>query len=107
MFSVQHTHFQVVSEFGKKQLSGKQNKTLTCPTQQVMFWAESSQCITPLFNRGAGQVEVPAGQVNFRGRMEPKFHPDVAFWLPTIEDITHHVCMHAGIDCSACDHWIF
>ena len=27
-----------------------------------MFWAE---CNSPLFNRVAGQVEVPAGQVNF------------------------------------------
>ena len=34
--------------------------------RQVMFWAESSQCNSPLFIGGevAGQVEVPAGQVN-------------------------------------------
>ena len=52
----------------KKQL-GKQNNTQTCPTLQVIFWAESSQCSTPLFNRMAWQVEVPAGQVNFRGSL--------------------------------------
>ena len=36
----------------------------TRPARQVMFWAESSQFNSPLFNGVAGQVEVPAGQVN-------------------------------------------
>ena len=49
--------------------AGKQNKTLICPAQIVMFLAESSQCNSPLFNRVAGQVEVLAGQVNFRGSL--------------------------------------
>ena len=48
-----------------------------------MFWAESSQCNSPLFNRVAGQVEVPAGQVNFRSSLpcwasnvlEPMLYP--------------------------------
>ena len=57
----------VASEFGKKQQSGKQKKTLACPARQVMFLAESSKCNSPLFNRVAGQVEVPVGQVNCRG----------------------------------------
>ena len=29
----------------------------------------SSQCNSPLFNRVAGQVEVPVGQVNLRGSL--------------------------------------
>ena len=33
---------QVASEFGKKQLWGKLNKTLTCPARQVMFWPKSN-----------------------------------------------------------------
>ena len=53
----------------QKWQSGKQNWTLTCPARQVMFWAESLQCNSPLFNRVAMQVEVPAGQVNFRGSL--------------------------------------
>ena len=56
---------------------------LTCPSGQVMFWAESWQCNSPLVNRVAEQVEVPVGQVNFRGSLpcsasndlEPMFHP--------------------------------
>ena len=68
----------------QKWQSGKQNKTLTCPAQQVMFWAESLQCNSPLFNRVAGQVEVPTGQVSFRGSLprsarnilESMLHPD-------------------------------
>ena len=56
---------------------------LTWPARQAMFWAESSQCNSPLFNRVAGQVEVLAGQVNFRGSLpclasnvlEPILHP--------------------------------
>ena len=57
---------------------------LTCLAQQVMLWAESSQCNFPLFKRVAGQVEVLAGQANFRGSLlcpasnvlEPMLHPD-------------------------------
>ena len=68
----------------QKWQSGKQNKTLTCPAQQVMFWAESLQCNSPLFNRVAGQVEGPTGQVSFRGSLprsarnilESMLHPD-------------------------------
>ena len=52
------------------------------PARQVIFRAESSQCHPPLFNRVAGQVEVPAGQVNFKGSLtrsasvlEPMLHP--------------------------------
>ena len=56
---------QVASESCKIQQSGRQNKTLTCPAGQLMFWAESS----PFFNRVAGKVEVLAGQVNFRGSL--------------------------------------
>ena len=46
-----------------------QSNTLTYPIWQVMFWAESSQCNSPLFNGVAWQVEVPAGQVNLRGSL--------------------------------------
>ena len=53
---------QVASEFSKKQQSGKQNKTLTCPARQVTFWPQSSQCVLLLFNRVAGQV-------NFKGSL--------------------------------------
>ena len=57
---------QVASEFSKKRQWGKLNKSLTRPTRQVMFWAKSN---LPLFDRVAGQVEMPAGQVNFRGSL--------------------------------------
>ena len=75
----------VASDFGEKRQLGKQNNTLTCPAWQVMFWAESLQCNSHLFNRVAGQVEVPAGQVNFRGSLpclasnvlEPMLHIDI------------------------------
>ena len=49
--------FKLQVNLAKKWQSGKQNKTLTCPAQQMIFWAESSQCDSPLFNRVAGQVE--------------------------------------------------
>ena len=63
-----------------------QNKTFTRPTRQVLFWAKSLQCNSPLFNRDMGQVEVLAGQVNFRGTLpcsasnalEPMLHPVTA-----------------------------
>ena len=45
-----------------RQKTGKQKKTLTRPAQQVMFWAESSKCNLPLFNRVVGQVKVQAGK---------------------------------------------
>ena len=77
------TNYPLASEFNEKCQLGKQNKTLTCPTWQEMFWAESSQCNSPLLNRVAGQLEVPTGQVNFRGSLpcsasnvlEPMLHP--------------------------------
>ena len=64
---------------------GKQNKTLT---QQVMFWAKASQSNSPLFNRVTGQVEVTAGQINFRvslpysasNVLEPMLHPAAWGW---------------------------
>ena len=57
------------------------NSAKTAP--QVMFWTDSSQCNSPLFNRVAGQVEVLAWQVNLRGSLpcsasnvlEPMLHP--------------------------------
>ena len=75
----------VASELSKKWQSSKQNKTLTCPARQVMFWVMSLQCNSPLFNRVAGQVEVPTGSINFRGSLpcsasnvfEPMLHPDM------------------------------
>ena len=69
----------------------KPNKTLTCPAQQVMFWAESLQCNSPLFNGVAGEVEIPAGQVNFSSVLslprlasnvlEPMLHPEIYIYL--------------------------
>ena len=56
------TPLQVASEFGKTQQWGKLNKTLTCPTQQGMFWTKSNLTFVV-----AGQEEVQAGQVNLRG----------------------------------------
>ena len=52
-----------------------------------MFWAESSQCNSTLLNRVAGQVEVPAGQVNSRSNLpnlasndlDPVLDPDQGF----------------------------
>ena len=75
----------VASEFSKKWQSSKQNKTLTCPAQQVMFLVESLQCNSPLFNRVVGQVDVPAEPIDFRGSLpcsasnvlEPMLHPDM------------------------------
>ena len=57
------------------------NKTLTCPARQVIF---GQSLISSLFNRVSGQVEVPAGQVNFRGSLlrsennvlQPILHPE-------------------------------
>ena len=84
---MQHNHLpccKLQVNSAKKKQSGKQNKTLTCPVPQVMFLTESLQCYLPLLNRmGAGQVEVPAGQVNFKGSLpslasnvlEPILHP--------------------------------
>ena len=48
--------------------------------------------ISPMFNRVAGQVEVPTGQVNFRGSLprsvndllQPMLHPDVPVNYGTI-----------------------
>ena len=85
---MQHNHLprcKLQVNSAKKSQSGKQNKTLTCTALQVMFWAESLQCYSPLFNRAAGQVEVLAGQVNFRGSLphlasnalESMLHPAV------------------------------
>ena len=71
----QHNHFlrckMQVNSAKKTRQSGKQNETLTCLARQVMFWAGSSQWNSPLFNRVAGQVDVPAGQVNSRGSLPP------------------------------------
>ena len=72
---------QVASEFGKKRQWGKLNKTLACPAQQVMFWAKSN--LTFVKYLVVGQVEVKAGQVNFRGSLprsennvlQPMLHP--------------------------------
>ena len=72
---------------------GKQNQTQTCPSRQVIFRAESSQCNSPLFKRVAGQVEVLAGQVNFMGSLpcsasnvlEPMLNPGVILTV---------VCVH-------------
>ena len=47
----------------QKTTMGQADQDPTCPAQEVMFWAIP---ISLLFNRVAGQVEVPAGQVNFR-----------------------------------------
>ena len=51
--SVQHNPLprcKLQVNLAKKWQSGKQNKTLNCPARQVMFWAESSRCNSPLFN---------------------------------------------------------
>ena len=42
----------VATEVGKKRQYGKQNQTLACPARQVIFWAESLQCNSPLCNSG-------------------------------------------------------
>ena len=55
--------------------------------QQVMFWAEPSQCKSPLFNRVAGQVEVPAGQVNLRGSLP---HSASKILEPMLQPIRTH-----------------
>ena len=39
-----------------------QNKTLTCPARQVMFWKESSHCNLPLFNEGWGKWKCQRGK---------------------------------------------
>ena len=52
----------VASEFAKKWQSGKQNKTLTCPTLQVMFWAESSQYNIPLLSEWRGKWKCQLGR---------------------------------------------
>ena len=54
--------------------------------------------ISPLLNRVAGQVEVPAGQVNFRGSLphsennvlQPILHPDRAQNLDFIQGAQLH-----------------
>ena len=53
----------------KKRQSVQLKKTITCPNWQVILWAESSQCKSPLCNRMVGQVKVLVGQVNFRGSL--------------------------------------
>ena len=70
--SVQHKHLPRCNG-----LRGKQNKTLACPARQIMFWAESSQCNSPLFKRVAWQVKVLAGQINLRGSFPAR---QVMFW---------------------------
>ena len=51
----------------KKRQWGKLDKILTCPARQVNCFGQS--LISPLFNGVAGQGEVQAGQVNFRGSL--------------------------------------
>ena len=78
-----HKYCPVISEFGKKTAIEQAEQDPNLPARQVMFWVESSQCNSSLFNRVAGQVEVAAGQNNFRDRMhrrssnvlEPMLHP--------------------------------
>ena len=66
-----------------KTATGQAEQDPNLPAQKVMFLAWSSQCNSPLFNRVAWQVEVLAGQVNFRGSLpclasdvlKPMLHP--------------------------------
>ena len=66
-----------------KTATGQAEQEPNLPAQKVMFLAGSSRCNSPLFNRVAWQVEVLAGQVNFRGSLpclasdvlEPMLHP--------------------------------
>ena len=55
-----------------------------------MFWAESSQCNSPLFSREVGQVEVLAGQVNFGGSL-PRSAGNV------LEPMLHLVCYQESL----------
>ena len=94
---------QVASEFGKKQKWGKQNKTLTCPTQQVMFRAESSQYISPLLNRMRGKWKgsLPRSENNV---LRPMLHPVHCYkrFLKNFLSPPHHsnvctICMYSFI----------
>ena len=57
----------VASEFGKKFAMGQAEPDPDLPrsASNVLGKVQSQ----PLFNRVAGQVEVPTGQVNFRGSL--------------------------------------
>ena len=67
-----------------------------------MFWAESLQYNSPLFNRVAGQVEVLVGQVNYRGSLpcsasnilEPILHP--ALQIIGLKRGKEIVCIEVG-----------
>ena len=62
--SVQHNHLPHC----KLQWNLAKSCNHASRTRSLCFW-QSSQYNSPLFNRVAGQVEVPAGQVNFRGSL--------------------------------------
>ena len=69
--SVQHNHLprcKLQVNLAKRAI-GQAEQDSTLPLWQVVFWAASLQCNSPLFNRVAGQVEVPPWPVNFRGSL--------------------------------------